>query len=90
MNIVTLLLVNGDEIVGRNESETDETITIEKPVRIALNQKGVGFAPICISIDDASSFTFKKQHVLLVAPTRKEISEPYIEATTGIQLATSL
>jgi hypothetical protein len=90
MNIMTIVLVNGDEIVGREVLNDDKYITLEKPVKIALNQKGMGFAPLCISIDDASEFKFKQEHVLFVAPTRQEISEPYIQATTGIQLATSL
>lgn len=90
MNILTVVLVNGDEIVGRLKDMDDKVITIEKPVKIALSQKGMGFAPVCISIDDASEFSIKQEHVLFVAPTRQEISEPYIQATTGIQLATSL
>lgn len=90
MNIMTVVLVNGEEIVGRLKEMDDKVVVIEKPVKIALNQKGMGFAPVCISIDDASEFTFKQEHVLFVAPTRQEISEPYIQATTGIQLATSL
>jgi len=90
MNITTLLFVNGEEIVGRLKQETDTAVTIEKPVRIAVSPKGVGFAPLAISIDDASEFTFKKDHILLSAPTRKEITDPYVQATTGLQLATSL
>lgn len=90
MNITTIVLTNGEEIVGRLKESNDNTVTLEKPVKIALTQKGMGFAPVCISIDDASEFTFKQEHVLLIANTRQEISEPYIQATTGIQLATSL
>lgn len=90
MNIVTLLMVNGEEIIGRLKQEDASTITIEKPVRIALSPKGVGFAPLCVSIDDASEFTFKLDHVLVKASTRKEITDPYVQATTGLQLATSL
>lgn len=89
-NIVSIKLVTGEEIVGRLTSETSETITLEKPVMLTINQKGMGFAPVCISVDDASEFTFKQAHVLFKAETRKEIVDPYIQATTGIQLATSL
>lgn len=90
MNIMTVVLVNGEEIVGRINEIDDKVVVIEKPVKIALNQKGMGFAPVCISIDDASEFKIKQEHILFIAPTRQEISEPYIQATTGIQLATSL
>lgn len=90
MNIVTLLMVNGEEIVGRLKQEDSTSITIEKPVKIALSPKGIGFAPLCFSIDDASEFTFKSEHVMVKAPTRKEITDPYVQATTGLQLATSL
>ena len=88
--VLTVKLVNGDEIIGRMESEGVDQVTLSKPVLLAVSQKGLGFAPICISVDDASSFTFKQEHVLFTAPTRKELEEQYIKATTGIQLATSL
>jgi len=90
MNITTVVLINGEEIVGRLKDDSGDSIVIEKPVRIALSPKGMGFAPLCVSIDDSSEFTFKKQHVLFTSKTREEITEPYIKATTGLSLATSL
>lgn len=90
MNITTLILSNGEEIIGRLKETTDTYITLEKPVKIVFNQKGIGFAPVCISADDASSFSFNKAHILTSISTRKEICDYYIQASTGIQLTTTL
>ncbi len=90
MNITTIVLANGEEIVGRFKEETETSITLEKPVRIILNPKGIAFAPTCISISDASEFTFSKDHVLYSGNTRHEIADHYIQASTGIQLTSSL
>jgi len=88
--ITTIKLVTGEEIIGRLVEKTADSVTLSKPVQIVASQKGMGFAPVCISIDDASEFTFKSIHILFVATTRKELEEVYIKSTTGIQLAASL
>ena len=89
-DIVTLKLVSGEEIIGRLEEKTADSVKIAKPVQIVASQKGMGFAPLCISIDDASTFSFLQIHILFMAITRKELEDAYIKATTGIQLATAL
>lgn len=89
-DIITIKLVSGEEIIGRQTHKDQHTVTLGKPVMLAATQQGLGFAPLCISIDDASEFKFRQDHILFSAPTRKELVEQYIKATTGIQLATSL
>jgi hypothetical protein len=88
--ITTVKLVSGEEIIGRLAEKSDTSITLSKPVQIVASQKGMGFAPLCISIDDASEFKFQLMHVLFTAPTRTELEEAYIKSTTGIQLAGGL
>jgi hypothetical protein len=89
-DIVSIKLVSGDEIIGRLEEKDANIVKLSKPVQIVASQQGMGFAPVCISIDDASVFTFQQAHIIFLAPTRKELVDAYIRATTGIQLATSL
>lgn len=89
-DILSIKLMTGEEIIGQKLGEDKESITLVKPIQLVVSEKGLGFAPVCISIDDASSFTFKKSHILFQANTRKELVDQYIKATTGIQLATSI
>lgn len=88
--IYTLKLVTGSEIIGRLVEKSSTSIKLEKPVELMISDRGLGFAPVCISIDDASEFSFLQDHILFSAPTRKELEEQYIKATTGIQLATGI
>ncbi len=89
-DVVTIKLITGEEIIGKLTDMKDNSITLSKPVQLAITQKGMGFAPVCIGIDDASEFTFKNEHILFGAETRPELLDNYIRATTGIQLASSL
>jgi ERCC4-related helicase len=89
-DIITIKLVTGEEVIGRQIHKDQHHVTLEKPVQLAVTQQGLGFAPVCISIDDASEFKFRQDHILFLAPTRKELVDQYIKATTGIQLATSI
>jgi len=89
-DVVTLKLVSGEEIIGRLQEKNAESVKISKPVQIVASQKGIGFAPLCISIDDASIFSFLQIHILFMAPTRRELEDAYIKSTTGIELATGI
>jgi hypothetical protein len=87
--VTTIRLLTGEEIIGRFVREDDKGITLDRPVMLGATQKGMGFLPVCISIDDSSEFTYKHIHVMFSAKTRQEIVDAYIKATTGIQLASS-
>jgi len=89
-NVYSIKLLTGEEIIGNLIASDDKHITLEKPVLLAITQKGMGFAPVCISIDDTGEIKYKQEHILFSAPTRSELVDQYIKATTGIQLATSL
>jgi len=88
-DVMTVRLLTGEEVIGRLVNEDDKGITLSKPVMLGATQKGMGFMPICLSIDDTSEFTFKHFHVMFSSKTRSEIVDAYIKATTGIQLASS-
>lgn len=91
-DIVTIKLVTGEEVIGRQIHKDQHHVTLEKPVQLAITQQGqgLGFAPVCISIDDASEFRFRQDHILFSATTRKDLVDPYLKATTGIEIASSI
>lgn len=86
MNVITIKLITGEEIIGRLEEDNETTTVLSKPVVLGITQKGIGFAPLFFSIDDTLSITFKKQHILFQASTRKELVDAYLQSTTGIAL----
>lgn len=85
-DVVTLKLVNGDEIITRFISETTDEITIEKPLAITIGPQGLGMIP-WLFLGAKNEVTLKRQHVFVMMHSKKEAADQYMQGTTGIALA---
>jgi hypothetical protein len=83
---VSFKLSSGEEIVGRLESESDKSYTLNKPMVIIAQQQGLGLAPFMFSVSPEGKFNLQTQSVSCVAKTETEIAKQYISTTSGIQL----
>ena len=91
MTLKCIRLVNGEDIIGELDNETDDTITIINAGSVALvpTQNGVGmsiypFAPYA----EESNFTFKKQHIVTTFEPGKDLRNNYSKVFgSGIQIA---
>lgn len=82
--IVSFKLVNGDEIVGKIISEDAVKFVISKPCTIMPSQKGLGLIQSVLTSDLNTNVELDRQHVMLHAPTIKDVEDHYIQTTTGI------
>ncbi len=82
---VSLKLISGDEIIGKYVKEDITSITLNKPVMLAMTQKGPAMAPIMMTVSPENEYAINKSAVLFQGSTVKEIAEQYIFQTTGIQ-----
>lgn len=82
---VSLKLISGDEVIGKFVKEDMTTITLNKPVMLAMTQKGPAMAPIMMTVNPDNEYAINKSAVLFQGSTVKEIAEQYIFQTTGIQ-----
>lgn len=85
-DVVSLKLVNGDEIIARLESDEANGITITKPLAITAGPQGLGMIP-WIFLGEKETITLKKEHVFAMVPSKKEAANQYMQGTTGIALA---
>lgn len=85
-DVVSLKLVNGDEIIARFESIDDQGITINRPLAITAGPQGLGMIP-WIFLGNKETLTLKKEHVFVIVPSKKEAADQYMQGTTGIALA---
>ena len=85
-DVVSLKLINGDEIIARLESDDDKSITITKPLAITAGPQGLGMIP-WVFLGNKETFTLKKEHVFVMVPSKKEAADQYMQGTTGIALA---
>jgi hypothetical protein len=84
-DVVSLKLINGDEIIARFESETNDEIKIEKPKALTMNAQGLGMIP-WLFLGAKNVITLKKTHVFCMVPSQKEAADQYMQGTTGIAM----
>jgi hypothetical protein len=83
--VVSLKLINGDEIIARFETETSDEIKIEKPLALTMSGQGLGMIP-WMFLGAKESITLKKSHVFCMVPSKKDAADQYMQGTTGIAL----
>ena len=85
-DVVTIKLVNGDEIITRLEEETADTIKIDRPLAVTFSAQGLGMIP-WLFLAEKGILTLQKSHVFVMTKSKEEAAEQYLQGTTGIALA---
>lgn len=88
-DIVSMKLVNGDEIVAKIVSDDPMSFTIDRPCTVVPSAQGIGLMQSLFTSDVRKAVTVSKQHVMMASETIKEIQNHYIKTTTGIQPVTA-
>ena len=84
-DVVSLKTTGGEEIIGRFVKDDMISITLEKPLMIAMTQKGPAMAPVMVTVTPDTNLTFNKSAIIVTAVCYKEIADQYVYQTTGIQ-----
>ncbi len=87
--IVSLKLVNGDEVVAKIVEESATHYVVSKPCTVVPSQKGLGLIQSLFTSDLNKSISIDKSHVMLHSATVKDVEDYYIQTTTGITPATA-
>jgi hypothetical protein len=85
-DVVSIKLINGDEIIARLETDDHNGITIDRPLALTMSGGGLGMIP-WIFLGDKSTVTLKREHVFVMVPSKKDAADQYMQGTTGIALA---
>lgn len=85
-DIVSLKLLNGDEIIARFDGETASEIKINRPLALTAGAQGLGMIP-WVFLAAKENFTLQKSHVFVMVPSKKDAATQYLEGTTGIALS---
>lgn len=85
-DVVSLKLLNGDEIIARFDGETATEIKINRPLAITAGAQGLGMIP-WVFLADKETYTIQKSHVFVMVPSKKDAANQYMQGTTGIALA---
>ena len=84
-DIVSIKLINGDELIAKLESEDAESVTISRPLAITMSPQGMGLIP-WVFLGHDSKITLRRKNTFFIVASKKEAADQYLEGTTGIAL----
>ena len=85
-DVVSVKLINGDELIGTLDEETDVLIKLDRPKALTLQAGGLGMIPWML-LGEGDKVTFSKTHVLALMMSNKDAASQYTQGITGIALS---
>jgi hypothetical protein len=82
--VISMKLTSGDEVVGKVSGQNAEGITISKPVILAASRDGLTMIPFMMTASPEGEYLFKINNIMCLADTNHQVSDAYIQNTTGI------
>jgi hypothetical protein len=82
-------LVNGDEVIGRLLSYTDQHYEVSRPVTVLPSGQGIGLIQSLFSMRPDSEVKISRDHVMIFCDIDPRMRDHYIQTTTGIQPVSS-
>jgi hypothetical protein len=83
-DIISIKIVNGDELVAKFIKETDSGFVIKNPMTIIPAQSGLALVPSLFTVNGDKEMAIDYQHIMLSGETVEEMKNGYIKRTTGI------
>jgi len=83
--IVSIKLITGEEIIAKLEEEATDYIKVNRPLTVSLGPQGLGMIPF-VFLAQNESIKLNMNHVLVLAASKKDAADQYIQGTTGIAL----
>jgi hypothetical protein len=83
--VYTFKLTNADEIVAKVVEITEDGYILSQPLSAVPTEKGLQLIYTVFTGDPKENATINKTAVAMVCQTRDEVSDHYLEATTGIK-----
>lgn len=83
--VYTIKIANGDEVVAKITAEDDATYTVSRPLTVVPGREGIQMIFSLFTANPDKSVTVNKSQVSLIGPSRAEVQDSYVEATTGIK-----
>lgn len=82
---MSLKLTSGDEVVGKVVGQNTEGITLSKPVILAASREGLAMVPFMMTGNADGEYLFKVNNIMCMVDTSEQVSDAYLQSTTGIQ-----
>jgi len=83
--VYTFKIANGDELIGKVIAQTDTEIVLHQPLTIITGPQGIQLLPSLFTTELAVDVTINKNNIVMMAETREQVCDSYLESTTGIK-----
>ena len=90
-DIVTIKLINSDELIAKLVDINDINVTIEKPLLLGIavnpdtNKPAINMLPFWVmSVDNKTKLTLQRSHILVLAKSNTEAKNGWVQFTSGI------
>jgi hypothetical protein len=83
--VLSIKLVNGDELIGKLEAEEHDAYLIMQPMAVVPTQAGIKLVNAMFTVEPGKTFAVSKSHVMLHNVAADPVSDHYREVTTGIK-----
>jgi hypothetical protein len=83
--VYTFKLTNADEIVGKVVQVNEDGYVLSQPLSAVPTEKGIQLIYTIFTGDPKQNVTINKTAVAMICHTRDEVSDHYLEATTGLK-----
>lgn len=87
--IYTIKISNGDELVTKIVAQDADSFTIAKPLTIVPSPQGIQMIMSLFTANPDKNYQLNKNQCSMIAVSRDEVRDSYIEATTGIKPVSS-
>ena len=82
--IYTFKLTTGEEITAKVVNKFEGEIEISHPIAMVISPQGLQMVPGLFSANQEKTVLLNKSSWAMIAETREDVRNSYIEATTGI------
>ena len=83
--VYTLKLTNADEVVAKIIEDNADHYVVENPLSAVPTEKGIQLIYTIFTGDPKQNVTINKTAIAMICHTRDEVSDHYLEATTGLK-----
>ena len=83
-NIYTFKLNTGEELIARVVDIAPDHMIIEHPILTVISQQGLQMMPGLFSADLGQNVRLNNASWAMIAETRQDVRDSWIQATTGI------
>jgi len=83
--VYTFKLTNADEIVAKIVEIAEDTYVLAQPLSAVPTEKGLQLIFTIFTADPKENITINKTAIAMICTTAEQVSDHYLEATTGIK-----